>query len=606
MDNCQGGYFMRSIYTIIFYLLLAFSNVILASARQEAIFVKSIVQSPKKNQKKAAGDLKQAKGEAGKFKKELKKIEKKLSFLNFFHHSDSAKLARQYVHEHHQLTKGKKTYPYKVDHDKLGLKLKAFSDTTEFKLDYDVFGFYPYWEGDLYKSLNYSLLTTIAYFSYEVDATTGNPKTTHDWETTPVIDSAQANGTKVLLTVTNFGQTNNREFLTNNNAINTLISQLKSLLKKRNGNGVCLDFEGVANAQKAEYAKFITLLSQELKKANKDYLVYITVPAVDWAKSMDFEVLIPAVDQFLIMGYGYYGSTSKVAGPVDLLNSGKVWEPYNLTTSVDYYIANKVPSSQLTLALPFYGSIWETETASKGSKVTRFIGNRTFDYIKSKIRVPVQYDSLSQSAWCSYVVAGKDENKFRQCWFDNDSTLGVKLNFIKEKKLNGMGIWALGYDKGYTDLWEVIAQNFCNTSVIAEEGISASAADSLNTTDSLGTSSSSLITKIWSKLTNIEGLLEQVTNYKSMLLFTMSFIVFFGGAGFVISMLQPNTRMFFFGNTAYTVYYCVITLFFFLVILRWTNVINDLSIALIVGFIAGGVVIYFITKIIERMNKNIP
>jgi chitinase len=595
---------MRCVYTMFLCFLLVISNVISASVEPNGAPTNSSYQSSKKDKKKASGDLKKAKGDVGKFKKDLKKIEKKLSFLNFFHHSDSAKLSRQYIHQHHQLTKGKKTYPYKVDHDKLGLKVEAFNDTTEFKLDYDVFGFYPYWEGDLHKSLNYSLLTTIAYFSYEVDVTTGNPKTTHDWETTPVIDSAHANGTKVLLTVTNFGQTNNKAFLTNNNAINTLITQLKSLLEKRNGNGVCLDFEGVANAQKADYAKFITLLSQELKKANKEYLVYITVPGVDWAKSMDFETLIPAVDRFLIMGYGYYGSTSKVAGPVDLLNSGKIWEPYNLTTSVDYYLANQVPSSKLTLVLPYYGSIWETETANKGSKVASFIGNRTYDYIKSKIVAPIQYDSLSQSAWCSYVVAGKGENKFRQCWFDNDSTLGVKLNFIKEKKIAGMGIWALGYDKGYTDLWQVIATNFCNTTVLPEDGISTS-----TTIDSLSvdsTKSNSSMVQFWDKLTNIEGLLREVTNYKTVLLFTMSFIVLFGGTGFVIAMFQPNTRMFFFCNTAYTVYYSAFVLLFLLVILRWVNVINNLSIALILGFITGGVAIYFITKIVEQINNNKP
>jgi hypothetical protein len=167
----------------------------------------------------------------------------------------------------------------------------------------------------------------------------------------------------------------------------------------------------------------------------------------------------------------------------------------------------------------------------------------------------------------------------------------------------------LGYDKGYTNLWNVIAQKFCNTTKeVSEDRISTRTADSLNRVDNLEYSSlpSSLLSQLLSKLTVIERLLQQVTNYKSVLLFTMSFIFFFGGAGFVISMLQPNTRMFFFGNTAYIIYYSIIVVFFLLVILRWIDVINDLSIALIVGFITGSVAIYFITKLIERMNKNIP
>jgi len=564
---------------------------------------KETSQTLKKEEKAATGDLKKAKGAAGKFKKDLKKIEKKLSFLNFFHHDDSAKLARQYVHQHHKLTKGKKDYPYDVDHKKLGLKVAPYNDSTKFKLDYDVFGFYPYWEKDLHKNLNYSLLTTIAYFSYVVNPATGNPKTIHDWETTPLIDSAKVHGKRVLLTVTNFGETNNQEFLSNKKAIETLISQLKTLLKKQGANGVCLDFEGVTKAQKVAYSKFITQLSQELKKDNKDYLVYITVPAVDWAKCLEFEVLIPVVDQFIIMGYGYYGSTSKVAGPTALLNSGKTWEPYNLTTTVDYYLANKVPSSKIILALPYYGTIWDTESGNKASKVKSFVGNRTYDYIKSKIVAPVQYDSISQSAWCSYVIDDNGSTKFRQCWFDNDSTLGVKLNFIKGKKLAGMGIWALGYDKGYTDLWQVIASNLCNTTVLPEDGVSTS-----TTVDSLSLDSinNSTIVQFWNILTEVEGLISGIASYKTVLLFTMSFIVLFGGTGFVIAMFQPNTRMYFFSNTAYTVYYSAFVLLFLLVLLRWVDVINDLSIALILGFITGGVAIYFITKIVERINNNKP
>ena len=399
-------------------------------------------------------------------KADIKRIEKTLSFKNFFHHSDSVKLAKQYIHEQHKLTIGGPNYIYNIDHENLNLKIEAFKPNTRFKLDYEVFAWYPYWEDDLYKNLNYSLLTTIAYFSYEIEPATGNPITTHSWETTSLIDSAKANGSRVLLTVTNFGETNNKKFLNNAQAIENLIKQIKILLIKRKGTGVCIDFEGVLKAQKNAYSKFITLLSHELKKADKNYLVYLTVPAIDWRNYLDFEVLTPVVDQFVILGYGYYGAISRVAGPVDPINSGTIWEPYNLSTSIDYYLANQIPSSKLILALPFYGAIWKTESGKIGAKVKSFEGSRTYDYIKTKFTMPLKYDTVSQSAWYSYIV----NKQYQQCWFDNDSTLAVKLNLIKEKRLNGMGIWALGYDKGYHDMWRVIAKNLCNTKAIIDNG----------------------------------------------------------------------------------------------------------------------------------------
>ena len=533
------------------------------------------------------------------FQKELKKIEQALSFKNFFHHNDSTKLAKQFIHQQHQLTKGRKGYPYNVQHSNIPLKVEAYKADSTFKLDYEVFGWYPYWEDTLYENLNYSLLTTLAYFSYEINPTSGKPTTIHDWKSTPLIDSAQAHNTSVLLTVTNFGEANNKQFLTNNTSINTFISEVISLLNLRSGNGVCIDFEGIGNAQKEDFSKFITLLNQNLKKESPTYKLYITVPAVDWAKYLNLEELIPVVDQFIIMGYGYYGSTSKVAGPVAPLISGKEWEPYNISTSVDYYLANLVPSTKLILALPYYGVIWETENGNLGSKVKSFIGNRTYDYIETNINAPIQYDTVSQSAWYSYVVSAK-KSDFRQCWFDNDSTLGIKLNYIKSKKLTGMGIWALGYDKGYTYSWKTIAENFCNTKVQTEGGITSSQADSLKS------DSTASISNFIKKVVQIESLLQTVTSYKTVLLYTLSSIVFFGGSGLVISMFQPNTRMFFFGNTAYTIYYISTILLVLVVILRWLNFITDQTLLFISGFIAGSFAMLLVTKIINNIDNNRP
>lgn len=536
---------------------------------------------------------------ASSFEKDLKKIEKALSFKNFFHHDDSTKLSKQFIHEQHQLTKGRKGFPYNVKHSKIPLKVEAYKSDSLFKLDYEVLGWYPYWEDTLYKHLNYSLITTLAYFSYEVNPTSGKPTTTHNWDSTPVIDSARKYNTNVLITATNFGQTNNKQFLTNKNSVNTFISEIISLLNLRSGNGVCIDFEGIGTNQKDDYSKFLTLLNQNLKKANPDYKLYITIPAVNWAKSLDIQTLIPVVDQFVIMGYGYYGSTSKIAGPVAPLNSGKEWEPYNLTTSVDYYLANQVPPAKLILALPYYGVIWETENGNLGAKVKSFIGNRTYDYIETKINAPIQYDTVSQSAWYSYVV-NSSTLEYRQCWFDNDSTLSIKLNYIKGKKLHGMGIWALGYDKGYNNMWETIANELCNVKT-------PNGSDTTGTTsDTLNIDSTATVSDFIKKIIQIETLLKTVTNYQTVLLCTLSFVVFFGGVGLLISMFQPNTRMFFFGSTAYTIYYISTILLFLLVILRWVNFITNQTLLFILGFTSGSLAMYLVNKIINNIDNNKP
>jgi spore germination protein YaaH len=580
---------------------------------------------------------KTVKKEESGLKKDLSTIEKLLSFKNFFHHSDSAKLARRYIRWHKKIAKGKYDYPYKIDYKKAGLKVERYKRNDTNKLNYEVMGWYPSWDADLHKTLNYSLLSTIAYFSYEVDPHTGKPISTNEWETTPVVDSAKANGTRILLTVTNFGNANNKKFLKNNKAVVTLIDQLKTLLQKRGADGVCINFEGVQKSLRNDFSSFITLLNQELKKANKDYVIYMTVPAVDWEKYLDFEVLIPVVDQFTIMGYDYYGVSSKVAGPVDPLNSGKTWDPFNLTTSVDFYLANEVPASQLILALPFYGYIWDTKSGQLGSKVDKFVGPRTYDYIKTTMEganAPMRFDTISQSAWYSYVVTDdKGARQFRQCWFDNEVSMAAKLNLIIDKKIKGMGIWALGYDKGYHDYWKVIESSFCNPETAPERnngGSHAGHIDGAGSNSSDGadrspgdTTTPPLVTKpttpenttvatqgfwdkIWKNVTNIDDLLQKISDNKSILLFILAFVVLFGGVGFIIAMFNPNTRMFFFGNTAFTVYYMAIVLLFLAVVLQWKKIIDEKVNVLVFGFIIGAVLLFFISKFINKIHRDVP
>lgn len=562
---------------------------------------------------------------AKKAEKEGSKIGKFLKKL--FHTSDSAKRARQYIREQQREARSDPNYRYKIDHDSLGSDIGPYFEEATFDLKFEVLGWYPHWEKDYYKSINYSLLSTVAFYSYELDPKTGNPTTVYDWETSGLIDYVKKDGDErtMLLTVTNYGNANNREFLKNDKAQYNFIENLKTQLDTRGADGVCIDFEGIPKAQRDRLTRFMMLLDQELKKVNEKYLIYMTVPAVNWQKSINPKELNEAVDRFAIMGDNFYGRYSKVAGPVSPLASGEQWEPYNLTTSVDYYLKEGVPADKLILALPYYGTIWETRNSDLGSKVKKYIGTRTYDYIQTSINAPVQYDPISFSARYSYVLEDDGKTVFRQCWFDNDSTLSVKLNYIKDKKLAGMGIWALGYDKGHSELWKTISTSMTTTKTYPvagldhgsdpaaggepgddENGGGEAGPNPKESKDPLAEEKTEESKGILAKLTDIDALLEQITNYKTVLLFIMALVVLYGGLGMLVAMFQPNTRTFFFSSTAYTLYYTAFVLLFLVVALRWKNIINDTSIALILGFVAGGLSVWGATKIIQKIHRNMP
>ncbi len=521
---------------------------------------------------------------------------------SIFHHNDSVKQAHTFIHEHHRQLKRDKVPTFSTGLD--SVTPVTISVPENFELDYEVFGFYPHWEKDYYKQLNFSLLTTVAYFSYEVNPKTGHPNTVHDWETTALVDAIRKHPNKeLLLTVSNFGQHNNSEFLKNKEAVDVLTTNLITLLNKRNADGVCIDFEGVPKSSKSDYTSFLITLSNRLKAANSNYKIYVTVPSVNWAQAIDFKAIEQTVHRFIIMGYDYYGKPSKVAGPVAPLKSGKTWEPYNLTNSVDYYIQSGIPSSKIILALPIYGTVWETQNLDIKSKVKTYVGARTLSYIKSAIEnnETTYIDPISKSAYNAYALKGKPTT-YRQCWYENDSSFVYKTQLIKTKKLKGLGLWALGYDKGYTEIWDVIRKEMAKPKDTA-------------TTAKDSTSKNSIISSIVKtlgladpdgKINKTEAKLVSITNYKTILLYTMCFLLCFAGLGFIIAILSPNTRNKFFNDNTIKAYYITGVLISIVVIFRMLNWINDGLVLLIIGFTAGAFTYYFVNKYIQEKQKDLP
>jgi spore germination protein YaaH len=196
-----------------------------------------------------------------------------------------------------------------------------------------VFGCYPYHKKDLYKQLDMAFFTDIAYYSYDLNPNDGTSLSIHDWESTALIDTLKAKGIRSFLAVTNIGVANNKKLLGNSNAIETLTNHIIRLIKMRDADGVCINFEEVSKLNKNNYSKFITLLSRKLKQNNNEYLLYITVPYIDKNKSLDFSALNQVVDHFVIFEL-----------------ETELKETSNYKGSIEYYLSNKIPSTKLSVA----------------------------------------------------------------------------------------------------------------------------------------------------------------------------------------------------------------------------------------------------------------
>ncbi len=327
--------------------------------------------------------------------------------------------------------------------------------------DYKTFGWHLYSKGSAYKNYNFSLLWGISYFSYHVDPETGSYKSIHQWKTTALVDSAKVHNTKVFLTVSNFGSTANAKFLADKKAQQTLADSLDVLLKLRNANGINIDFESVPSKSRTAFNEFIVFISEQLKQKNPDYKVSLALYAVDYHKVFDIKTINPYIDFYTLMSYDYYGGFSKHAGPIAPLKSSTTWGKNSMETSVDYYLNEGVNPEKLIVGISYYGGEWQVQDSTIPGEAKKFYTYLPYSTVKKNyidsLKVQVHYDTLSYS---NYFTLKEPGGTLRQIWFDDSLSLAHKYDWIKTKKLSGAGIWALGYDQGDTELWNLLAAKF--------------------------------------------------------------------------------------------------------------------------------------------------
>ncbi|MCB0713698.1 MAG: T9SS type A sorting domain-containing protein [Ignavibacteriae bacterium] len=334
------------------------------------------------------------------------------------------------------------------------------SSADSCQLDRIVFGWHPYWMGTAYEGYDYNVLSDLSYFSYEVDPTTGNYQSIHSWKTTDLVTRAKAAGRRVNLCVTLFSS--HATLFNNPEAKQTLIDSLVVLVKLRDADGVNIDFEAISSSQRDNLTAFMKQLGERFHSEIPGSQISMALPAVDWQKTFDVIGMEPYVDLFIIMGYAYHYSGSSNAGPNAPKNNGSFWSAIDLTRSVNYYLDLGLPSHKLCLGLPWYGQNWITANDQLGA-ATQARGTALF-YSATRQDVDTNkrerlWDVHSSTPWYTYQVA---ENVWRQTWYDDEESLGMKYDLAIMKDLAGVAIWALGYDGGYIEMWETLRGRFAN------------------------------------------------------------------------------------------------------------------------------------------------
>lgn len=333
-----------------------------------------------------------------------------------------------------------------------------------------VYGWHPYWGGTTYQNYDWSLISDFCYFSYEVNPSTGNDQSgtatpAHNFSTSAAVTAALNNNVNVTLCVTLFS--NHSTLWGSSTAQQTLISNLISMVQARGAKGVNIDFEGMGTADKTPFKNFMQNLCTQMHSSIPGSEVSMALYAVEWSSIFDIVSLNQYVDYFIIMGYDYYYGGSTTAGPTDPLYNFSTSYNYTLSKSVTYYLRQGVTPSKLLLGLPYYGREWQTTAGTVPSSTVSggFSGSRTYKYVRDNAATysNKQWDVNSFTPYYVYQTSGQ----WRQCFIDDAYSLGKRFDLVNQRGIGGIGIWALGYDDGYSDLWNKISSKFTTCATIA-------------------------------------------------------------------------------------------------------------------------------------------
>ena len=359
------------------------------------------------------------------------------------------------------------------------LYLSQRMDKRLLREDTEVYTWYPYWMGDVWKSYDFDLISSISFLSYKIDPKTGNylnPAQIKQWRETDLLDSAKIHKTKVLLSLALEGEENQLEFLKNEKSWNTTLDSLTVLLKERDADGIEVEFIDIPLELESKFLDFVALLKENLsyRFITKKLTLSLVIPAAPDKFPFDLRKLDESVDLFIVKGMDYHEQDGTVAAVAPLRNEtagGPSLENTLLT-----YLDRGLNAEKSILALPLYGSQWSGTfdpeegfyTTNFERKVTLSEVNRVF---QSKDSIYKIEPTLDETTMTQYFFLEFQDNTSIEGWYDDSLTLSKKMDYALVNKFKGVGLWALGYDLGKNEVWEVVAKKFTGNTVLIKDPI---------------------------------------------------------------------------------------------------------------------------------------
>jgi hypothetical protein len=133
------------------------------------------------------------------------------------------------------------------------------------------------------------------------------------------------------------------------------------------------------------------------------------------------------------------------------------------------------PKSKLIMGVPYYGYDWPVTSSipnatvqsdkTKYGAVTSVTYASARSFLASHPSVVRQYDSLEGSGFYSYWDSG--HGTWRQVYFEDEHSAAAKYSYAISSGFAGVGIWTLGNDAGYPEMWNALRVFFAPKHAVA-------------------------------------------------------------------------------------------------------------------------------------------
>lgn len=220
-----------------------------------------------------------------------------------------------------------------------------------------------------------------------------------------------------------------------------VINSIVNLAIEYELDGINLDFENMATADKDMFSRFVIELKPKLQEAGIILSVDVTAPdgGSNWSNCYDRNVIGDVADYIVFMAYDQYGISATEPGTT----AGFNWVETSLKKFID---REEIDSNKIILGIPFYTRLWEEQ----GEKATSKIVN-----MKSADEVlPSNVNKEWNEDLKQYYVQYTEGGKTYKMWVEDETSIRHKVSLVKKYNLAGVASWEK--DRETQNVWNVI------------------------------------------------------------------------------------------------------------------------------------------------------